>query len=92
MAGFKLGLVLCALAFSAAALAGYPNPITDDEFVSVVTSSIDPVFYKIASEVGTDKVRAARRPIGRDSWVGPASAAGCPETGTPPRAGLGPPV
>lgn len=51
----KVALVV-ALACVAAASANFPNPITDDEFVSVVTSSIDPVFYKIASEVGTDKV------------------------------------
>jgi hypothetical protein len=41
----------------ATASASYPNPITDDEMVSVITSSIDPYFYQVASEVGTDKVR-----------------------------------
>lgn len=44
------------LAVVAVSAANYPNPITDDELVSVVTSSIDPFFYKVGSEVGTDKV------------------------------------
>ena len=47
----SLGLLGCVLVS-----ANYPNPITDDELVSVVTSSIDPFFYKAGSEVGTDKV------------------------------------
>ena len=54
-------IVIFALACISLANAGYPNPITDDEYVSVVTSSIDPVFYKIASEVGTDKVCTLHR-------------------------------
>ncbi len=41
--------------------ANYPLPITDDELESVVTSSIDPFFYKVGSEVGTDKVRPIRK-------------------------------
>jgi cephalosporin hydroxylase len=51
---------LAAFAFGALCLAtasaSYPNPITDDELVSVITKSIDPFFYQVASEVGTDKV------------------------------------
>lgn len=49
-----LGLCLLVAVVNAAS---YPNPITDDELVSVVTSSIDPFFYKVGSEVGTDKVQ-----------------------------------
>ena len=52
-----LCLLLAAVAVSAAS---YPNPITDDELVSVVTSSIDPFFYKVGSEVGTDKVSKSK--------------------------------
>ena len=55
---------LCAVAARLVCLAvvsaSYPNPITDDELESVVTSSIDPFFYKVGSEVGTDKVSYSR--------------------------------
>ena len=49
-----LGAALVALVL-VQACAAYPNPITDDEYVSVVTSSMDPAFYKYATEVNTDK-------------------------------------
>ena len=50
-------IIACLLfAIAVVSAANYPNPITDDEMVSVVTSSIDPFFYKVGSEVGTDKV------------------------------------
>ena len=52
-------VIFAALTLSIAVVsANYPLPITDDEMESVVTSSIDPFFYKVGSEVGTDKVGA----------------------------------
>ena len=55
MAALTTALVL-GLACLSVAAANYPNPIVDTELESVITSSIDPLFYKLASEVGTDKV------------------------------------
>ena len=58
----KLLVTLAVVALSVAVVsANYPLPITEDELESVVTSSIDPFFYKVGSEVGTDKVRAFRK-------------------------------
>ena len=51
-----LGALAIGVVCLATASAAYPNPITDDEMVSVITKSIDPFFYQVASEVGTDKV------------------------------------
>lgn len=50
-----VALTVCILGIATVS-AAYPNPITDDELVSVVTSSIDGYFYKVGSDVGTDKV------------------------------------
>lgn len=61
-----LTLTLNLLGF-AVVLAAYPNPITDDELVSVVTSSIDGYFYKVGSDVGTDKVRGCHAELSRTS-------------------------
>jgi len=56
-----LAAIAIGAVYLATASASYPNPITDDEMVSVITKSIDPFFYQVASEVGTDKVRNGRR-------------------------------
>ena len=62
-----LGALAVGVVCLATASAAWPNPITDDEMVSVITKSIDPFFYQVASEVGTDKVRSEE-----NDWNRPA--------------------
>lgn len=64
-------LLLSALCSCCLAAASWPLPVTDDEFESAITKSIDPAFYQYAQNEGTDKTWDHRYDYLYSRWLAP---------------------